>query len=156
MSRQVADLLPWDETLSRAQDLNWALRAAALPECKLIFCEKPLSVWRNESSRVRIGTKHSWQQSFEWGQTNRHLLTKRAVGGYYLVTVCREAMRANNYFGCLKAWAEGVRNGRPTLFDVIMSVGIMVIPPGRWETLRAAWYGLQRKLARRGPEHTSA
>lgn len=144
-SKSVVDAISWDETLRRGQDLDWSIRASQLEGCKFVFCEEPLVVWRNEPSRARIGTLHSWQESFDWAQKNRGLLTARAYAGFYLGTACREAMRTRSYGAWWRSWREAWAGGKPGLYDAMLALAVLVVPRTWWEDARALWYRVQNR-----------
>ena len=121
--------LPFREDLTRAEDLDWALRADRLPGCGFELAGKdPLVVWDIEDDRPRASAG-SWRDYAVWIRDGRELVSPRAYASYLLTAV---SMHAANSEGGLEAfrvlWRQARADGEPAALDLLVHAGHWILP----------------------------
>ena len=129
---------PFDDGCRRFVDVDWLLRAARLEGVELVFPAepRPLSVWRIED-RPRISLQGDWREDVEWIRARRHLVSRRAYGGFVLTLPSIRAARARDRRAFAALAREAFRSGRPGWAEVAFHLGNFAFGPG-----------LRRRLAR--------
>ena len=142
--RSLFELVPFDPDLRRHQDLDWVLRAAQVAGVQLVFSDRPLVIWHMDESRVRISTGTHWRHSYQWATERRAMLTSRAFAAFLLVAVSRDAARTFDWRGALFLWREAWHHGRPAPIDVLLGMGVWLVPPRVRRRLHDVWFRLRR------------
>lgn len=86
--------VPFDPTLKKHQDWDWALRALAHPHTTLLYIPEPLSIYNMPLGTARISASPDWQASLTWAQQRRHLLTPRAFAAFVTTECLTRATRS--------------------------------------------------------------
>lgn len=121
---------PFDNSLSRHVDLDWALRIAQLPDCCVLFVpeNQPLVIWDIAQNRDRVTTKNDWQASLEWLQKRDNLVTRRAYASFILTQISAIAVSQGAYDAFFPLLREAFKHGSPSLIDLITHVGYFALP----------------------------
>jgi glycosyltransferase involved in cell wall biosynthesis len=109
--------LPYKETLGNWDDMDWMLRATALPHVTLMFVEEPLSHWRVWYSLDSVSAESDWWGTRNWIRSLGEIITPRAYAGILATTLAREARDQKQWLCFPSLFAEMIVRGRPRLFD---------------------------------------
>lgn len=143
LRRELLNEVPWaaGESLSRHEDWDWYLRAAA-HGATFELTPQPLAVWHIEDNRPRLSAQPGWQLSFDWVRGRRNLMTKKAYSAFLLTEVAGIAARNRDWEAWPIVWREACRGGRPRLIDILLFAGIRSLSERtreRLRTLRRLW-----------------
>lgn len=124
--------VPFDDSLPRYVDIDWLLRADALPgsEVRFVQGEEPLAVCHIERGRSRLTNVKDWEFSLAYARRHRHLFTDRSYAAFLLHVVSHTAGAQHAYGAWLPLLLESVRQGRPALVDLLSHVGNFLVPNG--------------------------
>jgi len=122
--------VPFQAGLKRHQDLDWMLRVSEHGGVGIEFVPKPLAVWHQAEQRKSISVTADWKTSFQWLQSVRKIITRRAYAGFITTHVASQAARQG-------AWREFpfllkrmLMYGAPTAHDLALFVGMWFVPQG--------------------------
>ncbi len=123
-------LCPFDAACRRFVDVDWLLRAAAVDGFELVFADasRPLSVWRIDD-RPRVSLQGDWREDVAWMRARRHLVSRRAYGGFMLTLPSIRAARARDRRAFPSLMREAFRGGRPGWAEMAFHVGNFAFPP---------------------------
>lgn len=129
--------MPFDETLSRHSDLDWCLRASALPSVGVEFVAgaEPLVVWNGDGTHARISAHPDWRFSREWIEGRRTVVTPRAYASFLLTWVAANAVRQGERGALAGLARDALRSGRPGPNALVAFVGIACLPRRTRESL---------------------
>jgi glycosyltransferase involved in cell wall biosynthesis len=128
---------PFDETLPRHSDLDWALQVTAEAGVGVEFVpeEEPLVVWNGGDAHARTSGRPDWRFSRAWLEHRRAEVTPRAYASFLLTWVAANAVRQGER-GALPGLARAaVRSGRPDASALVAFVGIACLPRHTRESL---------------------
>ena len=128
-TRRLLVEVPFEDGLRRHQDWDWLLRAALAPGVKIEFVPQPLATWNLEPSQVSVSRRLDWQGSLAWIRERRSLVTRRAYAGFLATQVASQAARQQQWRAFVPLMAEMLRIGRPKAIDVLLFLGMWVVPP---------------------------
>lgn len=94
--------IPFTEGLPMHQDWDWLIRAAACEGVGLSMLSEPLSIWRVDDGRARVGHAPAWRSSLAWVREMRPVISPRAFS-WFLAIQC--AWRAHAAHAGLRARA---------------------------------------------------
>jgi hypothetical protein len=128
--RELAASVPFDERLAKHEDLDWLLRAAAVPGAALLFVPSPapLATWHAEEGRARASTVPDWRGSLAWIRGARSLVTRRAYAAFCLTWIAADAARERSLEAFWRLAWEACRRGRPGALDGLLYLGIWTVP----------------------------
>jgi glycosyltransferase involved in cell wall biosynthesis len=122
--------VPFQAGLARHQDLDWMLRVIRHAGVGLEFIPKPLAVWHQAEYRESIGLTADWKASFQWLESVREIITRRAYAGFIATHVAPQAARQ-------AAWRElpfllnmMLSHGEPSARDILLFLGMWCVPQG--------------------------
>ena len=121
--------VPFEDGLRKHQDWDWLLRAVLVPGAKIEFVPQPLAIWNLEPSQASVSRRHDWQGSLAWIRDRRSLVTRRAYAGFLATQVGSQAARQRQWRAFLPLMAEMLRIGSPKAIDVLLFLGMWVVPP---------------------------
>jgi glycosyltransferase involved in cell wall biosynthesis len=130
--------VPFAEGLRKHQDWDWLLRATLAPGVKIEFVPQPLATWNLEPSPVSVSRSHDWQGSLAWIRERHSLVTPRAYAGFIATQVASQAARQGQWRAFLPLLAEMFQIGRPRVIDVLLFLGMWVVPPALRERGRVS------------------
>ncbi|GGK29151.1 glycosyl transferase [Pilimelia terevasa] len=130
--------VPFTVGLRRQQELDWTLRAAALPGAEFVVADAPLVIWNQDEDRPRISLTEPWQAQFAWVRTIRHLFTPRAYAAFLMSVVTSMAAPTRSPHVLAALWREAHRHGRPGMIDYLTFLQLWVVPPTLRHRLRDA------------------
>ena len=119
------------------EDWAWLLNAIAQEGVGIEFVPETLSVWNLEALRPSLSRSIKWQESRDWIQGHRHLVTPRAYSSFLLAEVSARAAAAQAWQAFLPLLWEALRLGQPTVKDVGLFCGMWLVPPQVRGWLRA-------------------
>ena len=119
----------FDEGLNRYVDLDWLLRAERIEGFALVFVPgAPLSVYSIDERRARISNEPDWRRDVAWIRERRHLVTRRAYGGYLLTQASIRAERSRDRSAFFPLLREALTSGRVSLGEVVFHTGNTFLP----------------------------
>jgi glycosyltransferase involved in cell wall biosynthesis len=141
--RELVERVPFRDDLSRYVDIDWLLRAAAVPGFGLEFAtsSEPLSIYAIDEGRPRIGATDDWRHALAWLDECQSLVTPRAYAGFVLGYLGPSAVRAGERGACLTLLRQAHRKGRPRVADYVTLAAHIVLPE---RTKRAIAVGFER------------
>ncbi len=127
--RALFEAVPFDADLNRYVDLDWLLRAAQVEGFALRFAPgAPLSLYSIDEDRVRISNETNWRRDVDWIRARRHLVTRRAYGGYLLTQASIRAERSRDRGAFLPLLFGALRHGRVSPGEVVFHVANSFLP----------------------------
>jgi glycosyltransferase involved in cell wall biosynthesis len=137
VDRDLAVAVPFDERLSKHEDLDWLLRAVRTPGAAVTFVssDRPLAIWHTETGRPRASTAPDWRRSVAWLRSRNGLVSPRAYAGFCLTWLAADAARERSFEGLWRLPWEACRRGRPRALDALLFLAIWVVPAGARERL---------------------
>jgi glycosyltransferase involved in cell wall biosynthesis len=122
--------VPFQAGLGRHQDLDWMLRVIEHAGAGIEFVPIPLAVWHQAEQRKGISVTADWKTSFQWLESVRERVTRRAYAGFITTHVAPQAARQG-------AWREFpfllkrmLMCGAPTARDIALFLGMWCVPQG--------------------------
>jgi glycosyltransferase involved in cell wall biosynthesis len=120
--------VPFQAHLARHQDLDWILRVNEHAGTGIEFVPKPLAVWHQAEQRKSISVTADWKASFQWLESVRERITRRAYAGFIATHVAPQA-------ACQGAWRElpfllhrMLTYGAPNARDIVLFLGMWCVP----------------------------
>jgi glycosyltransferase involved in cell wall biosynthesis len=116
--------------LKKHEDWDWLLRVNTIDGVEVAFPPDPapLAVWSTDEGRPRASTKPDWRFSLAWLRENRDLITPRAYASCLLTIVSEDAARERSPRALWLLPCEALRRGTPRPLDLLLYVGIWVLP----------------------------
>lgn len=135
--RALMDAVPFDRTLKRHQDWDWALRALAHPGAALMYLDEPRSIYNMPAGLARLSSSTDWRYSLAWCRERKAYITPKAFS-FFIVTEClTKALQAKAGLGELhELFTAYWREGQPDLRSFRTGVGFLLIPAGLRRFLR--------------------
>ena len=130
VERELALATPFDEDLEKHEDIDWLLRITLIKGAFVEFVptREPLAIWNADEGRHRASTVPSWRRSLLWIQTRRELVTPRAYAAFLLTWIAADAARERSVKALWRLPQDALAHGRPTGRDLLIFVGIWLIP----------------------------
>jgi hypothetical protein len=115
--------------------LLWATKTLG---AELIMLPDVLVVIHAEEARWSHGTVFDWRQSLDWLDGMGGLITRRAYGGFVLVTLGSQAADQGDRAAIGVLLGRALRRGAPTPLQLLLFLGFWAVPRGLRRRLRAA------------------
>ena len=122
--------VPFKAGLERHQDLDWMLRAIEHAGAGIEFVPKPLAVWHQTEQRKSISVTADWKSSFEWLESVRETITRRAYAGFITTQVAPQAARQGEWREFPFLLDRMLTYGAPTACDIMLFLGMWCVPHG--------------------------
>jgi glycosyltransferase involved in cell wall biosynthesis len=123
-------LVPFTSGLPRHQDLDWVLRATDQEGAGIEFVPQALAIWHMAEHRGSISTTASWRTSFDWIESVRGLITRRAYASFLATSVAPQAARQHDWGAFSFLLRMIVGRGKPTAHDIAVFIGMWFTPQG--------------------------
>jgi glycosyltransferase involved in cell wall biosynthesis len=124
--------------LKKHEDWDWLLRVTNMPDTRLEFCSRPLSICYMEQSRPSLSNTKEWRFSLDWIRGVHSYITPQAFAAFVLTVVAAQAANGEASFGELcKLLREAVRSGRPAVWDLALFAGLCTVPRDSRHRLRS-------------------
>jgi glycosyltransferase involved in cell wall biosynthesis len=130
--------VPFQAGLARHQDLDWMLRATEHTGAGIEFVPKPLAVWHQAEQRKSISVPADWKTSFQWLESVREMITRRAYAGFITTHVASQAARQGAWRDFPFLINRMLRYGAPTTRDIVLFLGMWCAPRGIRRLVRQA------------------
>jgi glycosyltransferase involved in cell wall biosynthesis len=140
VSRRLLEDVPFRK-LPKHQEWDWLLRAIQIRGTEVEFCAEPLAVWNMDNERPRISTERNWQFSIRWAQEMKGRMTSRGYSAFLLTVVAPQAASVTSLRVYLNILREAICNGSPAPIDLMLFLGMGVIPSGLRQKLRRTLTG---------------
>jgi hypothetical protein len=129
-ARELVEQVPFREDLRRHEDLDWLLRAAREAGAVIVFVrpEQPLAVWHIDEGRRRASRQSDPLGSLEWIRSIRPFVTRRAYAAFVLGWIVPDANGIQRIRLLPRLVWESFRRGRPAPVDLLVAVGVTVVP----------------------------
>jgi len=126
--------VPFQAGLARHQDLDWMLRATEHAGTGIEFVPKPLAVWHQAERRKSISVTADWKTSFQWLESVRETITRRAYAGFIATHVASQAARQGAWRELPFLLKRMLTLGAPNAHDIVLFLGMWCVPHGirRW------------------------
>ena len=129
-SRDLIARLPFARGLPSLQDVDWFLRVMREPGTKFMVVPEPLVIYHSPEGRKTITTGTKWRSVLEWGQANRHLITRRAYSRFVVGSCVARAAKENaGIKGFVTLFYECMINGSPTPKLLFLLCGSYLLKP---------------------------
>ncbi|WP_162259721.1 glycosyltransferase family 2 protein [Paenibacillus sp. Soil766] len=133
--------VPFRNELKRHQEWDWAFRAAQMNGVGFELCNEILAVWYIEENRQGVSTQGNWVYSLHWIQSMKDLVAPRAYAAFLMTVVSSIAKKENDKKAFRQLWQEANRNGKPSVLEKILFLGIWATPQNFRHQLRNLWMG---------------
>jgi glycosyltransferase involved in cell wall biosynthesis len=120
--------VPFQAGLPRHQDLDWVLRATEHAGAGLEFVPKPLAVWHMAEQRKSISVTADWKTSFQWLESVRGKITRRAYAGFVATQLASLAARQGAWRDLPFLVKKLITYGAPTARDIVIFLGMWIVP----------------------------
>ncbi len=141
--RELLMLVPLNSGLKRHEDWDWMVRVAARKDVAFEFSEEPLALVRMGNNRQGLSSTDDWRFSLNWIRERRVYVSPRAYAAFILTVVADQASRQASLWEYLTLPLESLRNGRPDPFNLLLYVGMGLLPRATRHKLRR---GFQRPI----------
>jgi hypothetical protein len=128
--------VPFTVGLRRFQELDWTFRALSNDGVDLVYPVEPLVVWHQDEDRPRISFESPWQQSIEWLDRVRPLITRRAYAALATSVVASTAAPTRRWSLFRSLLRDARRHGDPRFVDYVTYLQVWLLPPNLRRTLR--------------------
>jgi glycosyltransferase involved in cell wall biosynthesis len=145
--------VPFTVGLRRLQELDWTFRALNHDGVHLVYPTEPLVIWHQDEDRPRISFESPWQQSIEWLDRIRPLITPRAYAALTLSVIASIAAPTRRFSLFRKLLRDARRYGRPSVLDYLTYLQVWMLPPTLRRTLRDLV--LRRRTPSAEPDRTN-
>jgi glycosyltransferase involved in cell wall biosynthesis len=121
--------VPMDEDLPRHCDLDWLIRADALPDVGLEMPVEPvaMAVWHLQG-HDRLSRAHDWRFSYDWIGRIRTMVSPRAYAGFLLTWVSFSARSQRDLRAIPTLLNEAFRRGRPGTMELAVYAAVWCLP----------------------------
>jgi glycosyltransferase involved in cell wall biosynthesis len=149
-TRALLTRVPFTRGLKRCQDLDWLLRATALPETEVRVAAEVLAIFHHDEHRERVSRTPDWRFLYDWALANRRFFTPRAYS-FFLATFCvpsaaKERAGAGTFLFLLRCC---VFRGRPGGKCLLLFLLCWWLPEARRRSLRAGLESARQAAPRR-------
>lgn len=138
-SRDLLLRVPFQKDLPSFQDIDWFLRAATTPGVRLAVVPEPLTIYNAPEERSTVTSKLGWRSRLQWGQANRHRMTRRAYSRFISGScVGRAAQDRAGLSALLTLLRECIVHGSPTPANIALILGTFFVTPALRRRIRDA------------------
>jgi len=129
-SQELFRKVPLAGDLREHDDIDWALRAVAVPGAGLEFptTAEPLAVWHLDEDRPRMSLVTDWRYSLSWAHARRHLVTPRAYAAFLLTWVGSDVARQGLKQAFWPLLQAALLQGQPAVMDLLIYLGHWALP----------------------------
>jgi hypothetical protein len=147
-TKELLERVPFRGKLQRHEDLDWLLQATTLDGVGVQFvpCSEPLAIWHCEVNRSRMSNRTDWRYSLAWIDENKHLVTPRAYASFLMTWLSANAVREGERRAFLLLLREAYQFGKPTVLDMLLFLGIWLIPRRVRNQIRIGFQKRDRQL----------
>jgi len=147
-TKELLERVPFRVKLQRHEDLDWLLQATTLDGVGVQFvpCSEPLAIWHCEVNRSRMSNRTDWRYSLAWIDENKHLVTPRAYASFLMTWLSANAVREGERRAFLLLLREAYQFGKPTVLDMLLFLGIWLIPRRVRNQIRIGFQKRDRQL----------
>jgi glycosyltransferase involved in cell wall biosynthesis len=144
--RRLFEMVPFRQELKRHFDIDWLLRASAVPGVAVVFVpeQDPLAVWHVGQDRERMSNTDDWRYSVSWAKENRHRMTPHAYASFLLIWASLTAAQGRHWEAFFPLVREARRNGRPEAIDFMALLSIWLVPERMRRKLTSSFDRLRR------------
>jgi glycosyltransferase involved in cell wall biosynthesis len=153
VKKELLHSVPFKADLQRHHEWDWLIRASTVSGVGIEFVPEPLVIWYAEEQRKSVSSKNNWQYSLHWIQGLRTLVTPRAYAAFLMTVVGAIASREGDLQAFWPLFREAVWVGRPKPIDLLLYLGMWLIPQDGRRQIRAM---VQSMCDRRTQRHTTA
>lgn len=148
--RALLERVPFSSGMPRYVDLDWLLRAAAVPGVAVEFVaeREPLAVWNMEAGRQRISNGADSEYTLAWARERRSLFTRRSYAAFLLTLGSMNAAAAGHWRLFLPLLREALREGEPSVAELLAHAAYFGLPDGLKRHAAAAFARLARLRGR--------
>jgi glycosyltransferase involved in cell wall biosynthesis len=148
--KELLERVPYREDLKKHEDWDWLVRAAGRASAAVMFVpeREPLAVRRVDDGRPRASRSLDWRFGLAHLRECRELelVTARAYASFLLTILSAEAAEERSLGALWTLPREAIRRGRPRPVDLVVCLGIFLLPRGLRARLRTAWGSRLRRL----------
>jgi glycosyltransferase involved in cell wall biosynthesis len=141
-SRELMLTVPFTAGLPKHQDTDWYVRIGALNDVSIRFVDEPLAIWYLEENRPTIVRSADWKRSFDWINSVRPLITRRAYSGFLATQLAGEASAQRAWSAFAPLTSAMFKLGKPKPIDIAIYMG-------NWILSRPVRSHLRRLISRR-------
>ncbi len=129
-SRELFEMVPFASDLRDNDDIDWALRAAAVEGAGIEFVPtmEPLAIWNLDESRSRMSHTTDWRYSLAWIRARSHLVTPPAYAAFVLTWIGSDEARQGHREAFWPLLRESFARGKPAIMDVLVYVAHWLLP----------------------------
>jgi hypothetical protein len=134
--RATALAVPWDESLARHQDWDWAVRVARRPRALVIQVPQVLGL-QHVGSAGSMSAGDQWRVTLHWGRSQRRAWDRRVHADFAAGQVLRFALQARSARGVASACREMLTSAPPSPRSLLLGLSAAV-PRHRLEAVARA------------------
>lgn len=129
-ARDLLLAVPFRKESQRHDDLDWVLRATKRNGVGIHYVpgSAPLAIWHRDDNRSTVSSKTNWHFSLAWINQNKDLVTPRAYASFLMTWVSANAVKEGNRKESLLLLRQAFKYGKPSVLDVILFLGIWLMP----------------------------
>ena len=136
-SKELMLKIPFTKDLPFFQDIDWFLRALRSPDAQLIVVPQPLSIYHAPEMRATVTSGVRWRARLNWGQANRHLMSKRGYSRFIVGSCAGPAVQDRaGVRGFARLLYECAIVGSPTPQLLLLLFGTYALGPALRRKLR--------------------
>jgi glycosyltransferase involved in cell wall biosynthesis len=128
--------VPFTVGLRRLQELDWTFRALAIEGVDLVYPAEPLVIWHQDEDRPRLTFQSPWQQSIEWLDRMRPLITPRAYAALAMSVIASMAAPTHRLDLFRSILRDVRRYGQARPVDYVTYAQVWLLPPTLRRRLR--------------------
>jgi glycosyltransferase involved in cell wall biosynthesis len=119
--------VPFRAGLRRHQDWDWMLRVTEDPSVEVLFCPETLVICHMEHE-ASVSRKGDWENSMEWLQLVKPLVTKRAYASFVTCHVAWQAATQNAWRVFFPLLIDAAANGTLRVGDIVRYMSFWFVP----------------------------
>jgi glycosyltransferase involved in cell wall biosynthesis len=146
-AKELLQKVPFRAESHRHDDLDWLLRATMLDGVGVQFVPspEPLAIWHREENLNSVSSRTDWRFSLAWINQNKHLVTPHAYASFLMTWLSANAVRERDRKAFLPLLREACQYGRPTALDVLLYLGIWLMPQRARNRIRVGFQKRDRQ-----------
>lgn len=149
-THELAIACPWDESLPRHQDWDWLVRAARLPDTRLVQIEEATAVY-TVGSPGSISARADWRTSWHWAQRWEGVWARETFADFVAAQTLRYAIQARDWTGVREMLRAIRRNSSPSARNIALA-SLGLVPRATLERLAVRQPRTASTAARPSPE----
>ncbi|MDJ0696980.1 glycosyltransferase family 2 protein [Mastigocoleus sp. MO_188.B34] len=130
-TKELLNKVPFNTDIQRHDDWDWLLRVITQKGVGVEFVQQVLSIWHLEEARPSLSKSSKWQFSLNWirDKLDLGLVTPRAYSSFILTEVSARAASSGNIRVFWILLVEAIKRGKPESKDILLCIGMWIIPP---------------------------